>query len=739
MKSKIKPVTIFCSILLCYKVFAFPVAAQDNDAIKVAGYSQAATQQPLTKVTLVPPLSQFYANRLSALIKKTSNFGTNSSVVPCSVEILDQVNYVSTGSLVDESGHLSADIFFGGAKKTNLTDEEAEELSRFVSSGGVLYVSGGGWLVPTPGMGPEYNLLFEKLGLRDRFEADYFDSGDYLQTTIPIESPITRGPFGEVGSLAVDSIRKFDTLDMNGITAKTEVGEFVIHEKKIGEGYLVVTGSFMYADTLLLFDNDNENYFLNLFALGCGEQDFGKYEKVVLDVPSFKQGLPEYDGLDPVWENVIYDHGDQQDLWCGQTMAECACALTSATMVIRHNGIDRLWYNADIDPDSVNGYFNQFSKFTDSHYESYGFSSGNVLWAAVSGLTADANVVHQTPKLDQPVREDFDIEKIKQHIDAGIPVIQQVSGSFGTHWVVIKGYEPSTNRLIINDPAYPDPVFGQYAYLDERYTAMPSRSMITYVKTFSDFRYLELTSSAPQHFLVTDQNGNKTGYDPETDAIVEQIPDSQYIFEASYGDATGRRPVPPEGSGTNVLTIKLPQDGNYELEVFGESTPKVISVHSSDRAGKKVFESKTPDQNLTYRITYNEQSAGTEVNITKIVEEIEAKIDVEPLIKTNIIIPVKWLPVPVAILASDSFDVNKIDRTSLTFGKTGEEESLLSCANKLIDVNRDRKKDLLCYFQGDKTMLDVSDTEAILKGKHEGNVVFVGKDKVKVLKPWFLF
>lgn len=120
------------------------------------------------------------------------------------------------------------------------------------------------------------------------------------------------------------------------------------------------------------------------------------------------------------------------------------------------------------------------------------------------------------------------------------------------------------------------------------------------------------------------------------------------------------------------------------------------------------------------------------------IETIEVGIEVEPLIKSNIIIPHKLFPVPVAVLSSNTFDRSKVDKPSITFGKTGDEKSLIGCAKVLVDVNRDKKKDLICYFYGDKLGLDVSDKKVFLKGKYE-ETIFVGEDNVNVWKSWLLF
>lgn len=707
----------------------------EEETIIVKGYGYGRTRYALVDANgNIPANPLFHADRLYNGLQ--SKFG-EGKLVSCPVELQPTTDYVSKESLVDLDGNLKADVFWAPALNTELSEEEAEELGKFVRSGGILYVGGGSWLTPTQGMGPEINLLFENLGIDDHFDTSVLTTEGVRQSHVPLESIVVNGPFGNVGQLYHGAYRKFEAHLLRPIVPTDEFGS-IVSESMVGDGYLIVVGDTLYSN-FFMQDVDNFNYYMNLFALGCGDQDFTLYEKITLETPSFKQGLFEYDGLDPIWENEIYDHGDQQNLWCGQTMAECACALTSATMVIRYNNIDKLWYNEDIDPKSVNSYFKQFSKLKGDHYESYGFSDGNILWSAVSGLTADSNTVHGTPKLDLPKREDFNLEKIKQYIDEGIPVIQQVTGSFGAHWVMIKGYEPSTGRLIINDPARPDPSTGRYAYLDELYSPKAANSMITYVKTYSDFRYLEFNSPSPQHFLVTDQNGNKTGYDADLGVIFQEIPNSRYVFEESYGDATGRRAKPPADAGINVLTIQLPMDGQYILQTTGDVSPLAISVHSSDRAGKKAFDFVIPESDAFYSVAYDEATAGQEVEISELVKKIQVQIDIEPFVKNNIVIPVNWLPVPVAILASSTFDLAEIDRASLTFGKTGGEESLIGCASKLLDVNRDKVKDLVCYFLGSKTNLETSDTEAILDGKSEDGLIFEGKDKVNVLKPWFMF
>jgi hypothetical protein len=75
-----------------------------------------------------------------------------------------------------------------------------------------------------------------------------------------------------------------------------------------------------------------------------------------------------------------------------------------------------------------------------------------------------------------------------------------------------------------------------------------------------------------------------------------------------------------------------------------------------------------------------------------------------------------------------------VDRDSLTFGKSGEEDSLAFCMPWKMDVNGDHKKDLICYFFERKAGFTCGDTEGTLRGitKKDGKL-FEGRDNVKIV------
>ena len=113
---------------------------------------------------------------------------------------------------------------------------------------------------------------------------------------------------------------------------------------------------------------------------------------------------------------------------------------------------------------------------------------------------------------------------------------------------------------------------------------------------------------------------------------------------------------------------------------------------------------------------------------------VEVEIDIRPHSRHNIINPWSRGVVPVAILSTADFDApNEVDRASLTFGQTGDEESLAFCRRRAKDVNRDGLRDLVCFFWSKLTGFQCGDTEGILKGQTLGGVPIEGRDSVRIV------
>jgi probable HAF family extracellular repeat protein len=116
-----------------------------------------------------------------------------------------------------------------------------------------------------------------------------------------------------------------------------------------------------------------------------------------------------------------------------------------------------------------------------------------------------------------------------------------------------------------------------------------------------------------------------------------------------------------------------------------------------------------------------------------------------PILETPIDIKPGWNPnnvnlknrgrIPVAILSSKDFDApSQVDQNSLTFGSTGDEESLAYCNQRTKDVNGDGFKDIVCYFDIRSTGFRCGDVEGILRGNTVDGMPIEGKDSINFLR-----
>ncbi len=108
---------------------------------------------------------------------------------------------------------------------------------------------------------------------------------------------------------------------------------------------------------------------------------------------------------------------------------------------------------------------------------------------------------------------------------------------------------------------------------------------------------------------------------------------------------------------------------------------------------------------------------------------IEVKPGVKKLTPLN---PRAQGKVPVAIMGAAGFDVSGIKQNSLTFGSSGNENSLSKCQKQTRDINKDGYADLLCHFENSVAGFKSGDIEGILKGNTQGGK-FEGRALIKVI------
>jgi len=74
----------------------------------------------------------------------------------------------------------------------------------------------------------------------------------------------------------------------------------------------------------------------------------------------------------------------------------------------------------------------------------------------------------------------------------------------------------------------------------------------------------------------------------------------------------------------------------------------------------------------------------------------------------------------------------QIDKSSLTFGRTGDEKSLVFCGKSPEDVNGDGLLGLVCHFETRLTDFQSGDTKGILQGKTLVGMYFERTDSVLI-------
>lgn len=129
------------------------------------------------------------------------------------------------------------------------------------------------------------------------------------------------------------------------------------------------------------------------------------------------------------------------------------------------------------------------------------------------------------------------------------------------------------------------------------------------------------------------------------------------------------------------------------------------------------------------------QGTACDIGAFEYVPPIVVSIDIKPGSDTNPINPNSNGNIPVAILSTPDFDApSVVDVSSLTFGRFGNEESLVFCNDNGEDVNGDGLLDLVCHFDNQLTVLvHPKYRYGNLKGYTVDGTPLKGKDSVTII------
>ena len=133
------------------------------------------------------------------------------------------------------------------------------------------------------------------------------------------------------------------------------------------------------------------------------------------------------------------------------------------------------------------------------------------------------------------------------------------------------------------------------------------------------------------------------------------------------------------------------------------------------------------NEEVSFALTMGDGSPGTPI-------PEPLTVDIKPGSDPNSINPKSKGKIPVAILSTmDFYAPAEVDVESLSFGVTGDEESLAFCNESREDVNDDGYDDLVCHFYTQETGFQCGNEEGILKGQTVDEVPIEGRDSVRIV------
>jgi probable HAF family extracellular repeat protein len=189
----------------------------------------------------------------------------------------------------------------------------------------------------------------------------------------------------------------------------------------------------------------------------------------------------------------------------------------------------------------------------------------------------------------------------------------------------------------------------------------------------------------------------------------------------------GRAETPSGDAHAFLYDGTTMHDLNSLLDVSGEGWT-VVEARAINDAGQIAATAYNP---------------GTGYHAVLLTPRITVSIMIRPSGSPGPINPKSHGKIPVAILSAATFDAStQVDRSSLTFGRVGDEPSLAFCSHTPTDVNGDGLPDLVCHFYTWAAGFQNRDprgiAQAVLRGKTVSGISFSGSNSVRLVpaRPW---
>lgn len=323
-----------------------------------------------------------------------------------------------------------------------------------------------------------------------------------------------------------------------------------------------------------------------------------------------KNGAPFFAQNDPRWGTQEYARSTElpngRD-WCGTTIEQCGCAMTSVSVMLALYGLLDMPDGQPLSPKTLNDWFNGNARKTDRGWVSRGYIYGDVIWSAANELSGEIAKVNPNARTVRFVSTGSGSEEeIKAELKAGRPVILEVPG----HWIAAVGLDG--DQILINDPFYRD-----RKTLDVY--AGKVRSSVHFEPS-TDLSAVVITAPADVKFRITDREGRVvatgTGTELSASDAINQIPGASVSTKKAWRDPTCIEKAPPSDAGTNQITLPGGKD-DYKVEIIGTGDqPGAVDIHTYAKDGKSTISTIEGQEGTKADVSYDPNADKPVINIT---------------------------------------------------------------------------------------------------------------------------
>jgi hypothetical protein len=305
----------------------------------------------------------------------------------------------------------------------------------------------------------------------------------------------------------------------------------------------------------------------------------------ILPVPLLKQTAEP-------WQSQEYDTAH---LWSpsNPTINRWGCAMTSAAMIFKYYGINKLPDGTNLDPGTLNAWLKNYKD---------GYVRGGLLnWLALSRLSKLAkniNGITTFDALEYDKKNGANKSQLTTDIANGIPGILEVTN----HFVVANGIDGETFK--INDPFY------NRETLNDGYSNT-FLSLSRFVPSNTDLSYIMIVADANVSLRLLDINGNEI---------------SKSFIQQPLVDPTAPQ---NKSEAVSMLYAQKPPSGNYKVVAQGSGSISKITFYQYDTEGNVTMSDQQILKTTNFNVNYNKNNSANKepekiVSFQTVMDDIKA-------------------------------------------------------------------------------------------------------------------